>query len=52
MSSGSLLVEDSDMDADEKRRRLGRVYKILIDLARQKDTGEEGSPPKATGAPD
>lgn len=40
------LVEDKDaaIDPEETQRRLGQVYVLLIDLARQKRANARGGP--------
>jgi hypothetical protein len=51
MTGSTVFGETIVADADEKRRRLGRVYKLLVDLARQNDAAEEGNRSEPIPAP-
>ena len=44
MSESNVPASRLEPDAEERRRRMGRVYVILVNLARQKRTAAQAEP--------
>jgi hypothetical protein len=48
VNESGFLTNDATVDTAERQRLLGRVYAVLIDLARQKKAATGAEPGRAT----
>ena len=48
VSEYRIADKDDAIDSDERQRRLGQVYVLLIDLAREKRTAAQTKPADTT----